>query len=199
MSLDGFVAGPNDSPEQPLGEGGESLFAWYSSGDTVYTFPSGTFTVQISQASADLLQAALSTAGVLVSGRRTFDITNGWNGRHPMDVPVLVVTHSIPEDWVKEFGGDGSTVTFVTDGFERAMERARAIAGDKDVIAGSPSIAQQCIRAGLLDEIQVDLVPIVLGDGIRLFANLGDEPLELEITRVVEGIGVTHITYQVVK
>jgi dihydrofolate reductase len=110
-------------------------------------------------------------------------------------VPTFVVTHSIPREWVYE----GSPFTFVTDGVESAVKRAKAVAGDKVVAVGAASIVQQCIRAGLLDEGHVDLVPILLGEGVRLFDHLGTGPIELERTQVVEGIGVTHMTFRVVK
>jgi dihydrofolate reductase len=97
MSLDGFIAGPNDSPEKPLGEGGERLFAWYFSGDTDYVYPGG-MPVKVSPASAEHLQEIQRTTGALVIGRRTFDIANAWGGRHPMDVPVFIVTHSVPQE-----------------------------------------------------------------------------------------------------
>jgi dihydrofolate reductase len=131
----------------------------------------------------------------LVTGRRTFDLTNGWGGRHPLDVPVFIVTHAVPQEWVFE----GSPFTFVTDGLESAIEQAKAVAGDKDVGVVGASLVQQCIRAGLLDEIHVDLVPVLLGDGVRLFDHLGTEPIELESTRMLEGAGVTHLTFRVVK
>jgi dihydrofolate reductase len=195
MSLDGFVAGPNDSVEKPLGQGGEGLFAWYSTGDTEFRFPSGTFVVQVSRAFAEELSKTISAAGALVTGRRTFDLTNGWGGRHPLDVPVVVVTHREPPEWVKAEW----PFTFVTDGFETAMEEARQVAGDKNIIAGSPSIAKQCLEAGLLDEVTVDLVPLLLGHGVRLFEPVGSEPIGLETMRVIEDPGVTHVFFRIVK
>jgi dihydrofolate reductase len=110
-------------------------------------------------------------------------------------VPTFVVTHAVPDEWVYE----GSPFTFVTDGVEGAVEKARAVAGERDVAVGAASIAQQCIRVGLLDEVHVDLVPVLLGDGVRLFEHLGAGPIELESTRVIEGAGVTHLTFRVVK
>ena len=187
MSLDGFIAGPNDGPEQPLGEGGERLFAWFSAG-TEMVF-------KVSQHSAEMLREAHAGMGAFVTGRRTFDISNGWGGNPPLGVPTFVVTHAVPDEWVYE----GSPFTFVTDGVESAVERARAVAGDKDVAVGAASIAQQCIRAGILDEVHVDLVPVLLGDGVRLFEHLGAGPIGLESTRVIEGAGVTHLTFRVVK
>jgi dihydrofolate reductase len=195
MSLDGFIAGPNDGPERPLGEGGELLFAWYSSGDTEYRLPGTEMVFEVSPQSAELLREAHSRMGAFVTGRRTFDITNGWGGSPPLRVPTFVLTHTVPQEWVYE----GSPFTFVTDGVESAVEQARAAAGEKDVAVGAASVVQQCIRAGLLDEIHVDLVPVLLGDGVRLFEHLGSGPIELESTRVVEGAGVTHLTFRVVK
>jgi dihydrofolate reductase len=112
-----------------------------------------------------------------------------------LGVPTFVVTHTVPQEWIYE----GSPFTFVTDGVESAVEQAKAVAGGKIIAVGAASIAQQCIRAGLLDEIHVDLVPVLLGNGVRLFDHLGTEPIELESSRVIEGAGVTHLTFRVVK
>ena len=195
MSLDGFIAGPNDGPERPLGEGGERLFAWYSRGDTEYRLPGTEMVFMVSPQSAELLREAHSKMGAFVTGRRTFDITNGWGGSPPLGVPTFVVTHTVPQEWVYE----GSPFTFVTDGLESAVEQAKAVAGDKDVAVGAASIAQQCLKAGLLDEVHVDLVPVLLGGGVRLFEHLGTTPIELESTRVIEAPDVTHLTFRVVK
>jgi dihydrofolate reductase len=194
MSLDGFIAGPNDGPERPLGDGGERLFAWYFSGDIEYRMPSATMTFKVSPASAEVFQV-VQTIGALVTGRRTFDIANAWGGRHPVDVPVFVVTHTVPPEWVYE----GSPFTFVTDGVESAVEQAKVVAGDKTVGVGAASIAQQCINAGLLDEVQIHLAPVLLGNGIRLFDHLGTEPIELEGTRVIDAPDVTHLIFRVAK
>ncbi|QIN85290.1 hypothetical protein GBA63_19935 [Rubrobacter tropicus] len=195
MSLDGFIAGPNDSPELPLGEGGERLFEWYSSGETEYELPGTDMVFKISPQSADLLREVERTMGAFVTGRRTFDIANGWGGRPPLGVPTFVVTHTVPEEWA----GEGSPFTFVTDGVEGAVEQAKRAAGDRGVAVGAASIAQQCIEAGLLDEIHVNLVPVLLGGGVRLFEHLGTAPIRLEGPRVVEAPGVTHLTFHVVK
>ncbi len=112
-----------------------------------------------------------------------------------MGVPTFVVTHTLPQEWVYE----GSPFTFVTEDVQSAVEQAKAVAGEKDVAVGAASIVQQCIRAGLLDEIHIDLVPVLLGNGVRLFDPLGTGPIELESTRVVEAPGVTHLTFRVVK
>jgi dihydrofolate reductase len=127
MSLDGFIAGPNDGPERPLGEGGERLFAWYSGGDTEYRLPGTEMVFRVSLQSADLLREAHSKMGAFVTGRRTFDIANGWGGNPPLGVPTFVVTHTVPQVWLYE----GSPFTFVTDGVESAVEQAKAVAGDR--------------------------------------------------------------------
>ena len=133
--------------------------------------------------------------GAFATGRRTFDIANGWGGRPPLGVPTFVVTHTVPKEWVYE----GSPFTFVTEGVEDAVDQARAVAGENDVAVGAASIAQQCIRAGLLDEVHINLVPVLLGGGVRLFDHLGTEPIELESTRVVEAPGVTHLGFRVLR
>jgi dihydrofolate reductase len=195
MALDGFIAGPNDGPNSPLGEGGEQLFRWYSSGDTDYRLPGIEMVFRVSSQSAQLLRQAHTKMGAFVTGRRTFDIANGWGGRPPLSVPTFVVTHTVPQEWVYE----GSPFTFVTDGVESAVEQARAVAGDKDVAVSAASIVQQCIRAGLLEEIHIDLVPVLLGGGVRLFEHLGKGPMELERTEVVEAPEVTHLTFRLVE
>ncbi len=195
MSLDGFVAGPNDGPENSLGDGGERLFRWYYSGDTDFPLPGTDMVFKISRASAELLRETWPKIGAMVAGRRMFDIAGAWGGNPPGGGPCFIVTHSIPQEWVK----DGSPFTFVTDGVPSAIRQATQAAGDKNVAVSSANIAQQCIKAGLLDEIQIDLVPVLLGGGVRLFDHLGAEPIELERTRVVEAPGVTHLIYRVVK
>jgi len=193
-SLDGFIAGPKDGPEAPMGEGGERLLAWYFGGDTEYRLPGTEMVFKVSPQTAEYLRATSTTTGALVTGRRTFDLTNGWGGGHPLGVPVFVLTHSVPQDWVHE----GSPFTFVMDGLESAVAQAKAVAGDKDVGVIGANLVQQCIRAGLLDEIHLDLVPVLLGDGVRLFDQTA-EPIGLESTRVIEGAGVTHLTFRIVK
>jgi dihydrofolate reductase len=187
MSLDGFIAGPGDDVGR--------LFTWYYSGDTDFPVMGTDMVFKISGASAELLQKEWSNIGAIVTGRRDFDVSGAWGGNPPLSVPTFIVTHRVPQEWVKE----GSPFTFVTDGVESAIAQAREAAGDKNVAIGGSTIVQQCLRAGLLDEIHIDLAPILLGDGIRLFNNLDAAPIDLEITRVIEGTGVTHITYRVVK
>ena len=193
-SLDGFIAGPNDGPDAPMGKGGERLLAWYFSGDTEYRLPGTEMVFKVSPQTADYLRETSTTTGALVTERRTFDLTNGWGGGHPLGVPVFVLTHAVTQKWVYE----GSPFTFVTDGLENAVAQAKAVAGDKDVGVIGANLVQQCIRSGLLDEIHLDLVPVLLGDGVRLFDQTA-EPIELESTQVIEGAGVTHLTFRVVK
>lgn len=195
MSLDGFVAGPNDGPERSLGDGGERLFQWYSSGDTAFPLPGTEMVFKISRASADLLREEWNAIGAMVAGRRMFDIANAWGGNPPGGGPCFIVTHTPPQEWAYE----GSPFTFVTDGVESAIRQAKHAAGDKNVSVSSASIAQQCLRLGLLDEIHIDLAPVLLGGGVRLFNHIGIDPIELERVRVVEGIDVTHLRFRVVK
>jgi dihydrofolate reductase len=187
MSLDGFVAGPNDDVSR--------VFQWYFAGETTHTVKSGAEDFEMSESGAESIEEAGKTTGALVTARRTFDIAHAWGGKHPMDVPVVVVTHNIPQEWVKE----GSPFTFVTDGVEHALAEAKRIAGDKNIAVGAPSVAQQCLKLGLIDEIQIDLVPVLLGEGIRLFDHLGNVPIELESTSINPGTGVIHLSYRVVK
>ena len=195
VSLDGFVAGPNDGTENGLGDGGDALFLWYNSGDTALALPGTDMVFNISRASAELLQKEWDNLGAMVAGRRMFDIAGAWDGNPPGGGNCFIVTHSPPQEWVKE----GSPFTFVTDGVESAIRQAKKVAGDKNVGVSSASIAQQCLKAGLLDEIQIDLAPVLLGSGVRLFDNLGTTPIELESLWVVEGTGITHLRFRVVK
>ena len=196
-SLDGFIAGPNDSPEQPLGEGGEQLFEWFFSGDTEFTMPSGGMTLKLSSASAEAVADIFRATGAIVSGRRMFDVANAWGGRHPIDVPVFVVSHTVPQDWVRE--NKDAPFTFVTDGVKSAVEQVKQAAGDKIVGVGGANVAQQCLQLGLLDEVYVQLVPILLGGGVRLFDHMDTPALAFETIRVIDAPGVTHLTFRVLK
>lgn len=195
ISLDGFVAGPNDSPENGMGDGGMSLFQWYNSGDTDFPLQGTDMVFKLSRASAELLREEWGTLGAMVCGRRMFDIAQAWGGHPPGGGNCFVVTHSAPKEWVKE----GSPFTFVTDGVASAIRQAQKIAGDRDVSVASANIMQQCLRAGLLDEIRLNLAPALLGGGVRLFDHLDAASIHLECTRVVEAPGVTHLRYRVVK
>lgn len=194
MSLDGFVAGPNDSPENGLGDGGEALFNWYFSGDTEILLSEGTPVLKVSQQSAELLRASVGNSGAGVWGRKTFDIAGGWGG-HPPGSPCFIVTHKVPQEWVYE----GSPFTFVTDGVESAIRQAKRAAGDKDVVISTSSILQQCLNLGLMDEIHIDVAPLLLGRGVRLFDHLDIQPTHLERIRVVAAPGVIHLGFRVLK
>jgi dihydrofolate reductase len=206
MSLDGFVAGPNRTVEQPLGEGGEQLHEWIfglASWRERHGRSGGT-----RNADDDVLKEAVASVGAVVMGRRMFSggegawendpVADGWWGDDPpFRVPVFVLTHHARETVTKE---GGTTYTFVTDGIEAALDQARAAAGGKNVaIAGGASVAQQYLRAGLLDEIQIHVAPVLLGDGVRLFDNLDPEHAKLEVTRVIGSPSVTHLQYRVVR
>lgn len=188
VSLDGFIADPNDDVQR--------LFGWYFSGDTDVTVPMGEqeMALKMSSESARQYQEMLDSAGAIVAGRRLFDVSGAWGGKHPANVPVFVVTHNPPPEW----DYDGSPFTFVTEGVESAIAKARAAAGDKNVGVGGADLTQQALRAGLVDEIQIDLVPVLLGDGVRLFDGV-PQPVELEIVWVIDAPGVTHIRYRVLK
>ncbi len=194
MSLDGFVAGPNDNPDNGLGDGGDALFNWYFSGDTEVKISEGTPVLKVSKKSAKILKESFKTYGAGVWGRRTFDIARAWGG-HPPGTPCFIVTHHVPQEWVKE----GSPFIFVTDGVASAIHQAKKAAGVKDVVICTASILQQALNARLVDEIYVDVAPLLLGNGVRLFDHLGAEPTELESIRTIEAPGVTHLGFRVVK
>jgi dihydrofolate reductase len=202
MSLDGFVAGPDQSEENPLGVGGESLHEWM--------YPLQAFRETHGEeggevnASNAVVAGWLENVGATVMGRNMFgggpgpwgeDAWPGWWGDEPpFHNPVFVLTHH--ERAPLEMQG-GTTFHFVTDGIESALAQAKEAAGDKDVsLGGGASVAQQYLAAGLVDEMQISIAPVILGDGARLLDNLGDAGIELEQTRVVEAPGVTHITYR---
>jgi dihydrofolate reductase len=194
MSLDGFVAGPNDGPENGLGDGGEALFEWYFSGDTEVSVGSGSPTLKVSPQSARVLKEAMATYGAGVWGRKTFDIARAWGG-HPPGGHAFIVTHTIPREWVYE----GSSFTFVTEGVESAIQQAQKAAGEKDVVVCTASMLQQCLNLGLMDEIHVDVAPLLLGKGVRLFDRLEIPPTKLECIRVIQAPGVTHLGFRVLK
>lgn len=204
MSLDGFVAGPNQSKEHPLGEGGMQLHEW--------VFELAAWRQRHGQdggdvnASTDVVEASLENVGATVMGRNMFGGEGPW-GDHPWDgwwgddppfhMPVFIVTHHAREPVSMQ---GGTTFTFVTDGIHSALERALTAAGGKDVqLSGGANVAQQYLKAGLIDEVQIHLVPVMLGDGARLFDDLEGAEIRLEATSAIEAPGVTHLTYRVVK
>ena len=187
MSLDGYIAGPAET-------GFEQLFKWYGNGDVVVPTTQPDMTLRMTAVSTEHWRDIVDNTGALVVGRRLFDLTDGWGGNHPMGGPVVVVTHSVPESWPRQ----DAPFTFVTDGIQRAVEQAKGLAGGKRVGVNGGTIASQCLNAGLLDEVWVDLVPVLLGGGTRFFDQLKDAPVELEgPVSVVEGTDVTHLRYRV--
>lgn len=201
MSLDGFVAGPNQTLENPLGEGGEQLHEWIlglESWRTQHGLDGGE-----TNADDELVQEALDRTGAFVMGRRMFSSgegpweddpkANGWWGDEPpFHAPVFVATHHRREPLTL----GATTYTFVTDGIEAVIRQAREAAGDRDVqVSGGANVAQQALNAGLLDELHIHVAPVLLGAGVRLFDRA--EPRPIELTRVVESPSVTHLTYAV--
>jgi dihydrofolate reductase len=193
VSLDGYVAGPNDGPDLGLGEGGERLHDWafeLASWREPHGLEGGE-----TNPSSEVLEG-MSAAGAVVVGKRMFDNAHGWGDEPPFHTPVFVLTHTAREPLTKS----DTTFTFVTDGIESAIEQAKAAAGDGDVsIGGGASTAQQALRAGLVDEVQLTVAPVLLGGGVRLFEGLGPDDAEFELVRVIEGPKATHLKYRVVK
>jgi dihydrofolate reductase len=202
ISLDGFVAGPNATLEEPLGEGGEQLHEWtvrLASWRERHGMSGGE-----AGPDDDVARESIGAAGAFLMGRRMFSGGQGpwaddpkadawWGDEPPFRVPVFVLTHH-PREPVEKQGG--TTYTFVTDGIESALERARDAAGDKRVeIAGGASVIQQYLNAGLVDDFQLHVVPVLLGGGVRLFEK---ERGDLELMRVVGSPTVTHLSYRVV-
>jgi dihydrofolate reductase len=202
ISLDGFVAGPNQSMENPIGEGGMRLHEW--------AFATASWREQHGldggepNADADVVDEVVQGVGAYIMGRKMFgggdgpwdETWTGWWGEDPpYHVPVYVLTHHPREPLTMQ---GGTTFTFVTDGIESALEQAQTAAGDKDIaIAGGASAVQQYLAAGLLDELYIHIVPIVLGSGERLLENVGDPTLEP--VKVIASPAVTHVKYRVVR
>lgn len=186
VSLDGFSAGPNVAVGNGLGDGGERLHEWMFPADGA------------AGSSAEAREETFGTSGAVVMGRRMFDVgLEPWGDDPPFHMPVFVVTHRAGTPLAKQ---GGTTYHFVTGGIQPALERARAAAGEKDVtVLGGADVIQQFVKAGLVDELRVHLVPVLLGDGTRLFERMGPEHIELECTRVIGASGVTHLTYRVAK
>ena len=201
-SLDGYVAGPNQSEENPLGEGGERLHDWLvvlkswreqaGMEGGVENVSNAVFTEEIGNVGAEIM--GRGKFGPAIRGPWGDDPWQGWWGdQPPFHKPVFVVTHHEREPLTLS----DTTFTFVTDGIQSALERARVGAGDKDVlIGGGADVINQFLAAGLVDELELHVVPIILGGGERLFAGVGPD-LKLEELRAVEAPGVTHLKYQV--
>jgi dihydrofolate reductase len=202
MSLDGFVAGPNQSVENPLGEGGMRLHQWAFATDAWREQHGGRGGER--NADAEVIEEVFEGVGAYIMGRNMFgggpgpwdESWKGWWGDDPpYHVPVFVLTHHPREPLAMQ---GGTTFAFVTDGIEPALQQARAAAGDGDVaIAGGAKAVQQYLAAGLLDEIYIHIAPVILGAGERLLENVGDP--ELEPVKVVESPAVTHVKYRVAR
>ena len=188
MSLDGYVADAND--------GVAEVFNWYfASGDVEFhTGGSDPMTFKVSASSAKHLRGLWSELGAVLTGRRTFDVAQGWGGNHAWG-PAFVLTHRIPNGWPRP----NSTVHFVTDGIESAVNQAKAAAAGKAVGVHGADTIQQLLNAGLLDEIHVDIAAVLLGSGVRLFDHLARAPAVLGSPTVTPGVGVTHLRYPVLK
>ena len=179
MSLDGFIAGPNETMEQGLGEGGERLHEWAFRGEE-------------SGVNREMIDEFMST-GAVVAGRGTFEPAAGWGGDHHDGVPIFILSRHAAPDWAAGW----PLVRYVSD-LGEALQAAKDAAGEKDVLVHGAGIAQRALASGLLDEIQIHLIPVLLGQGRRLFDHLPSEHIELERVRVLEGAtGVTHLRYRV--
>jgi dihydrofolate reductase len=184
MSLDGFMTAANVSPDQPTGDGGEQLVQWAFSED---------------ERSSRLLRDAVADLGAVVAGRRTYDSSVRWWGADgpsgPARRPVFVVTHEAPKETPA-----GGVYTFVTGGIEQALHMAKAAAAGKNVcVMGGADIGQQYIKAGLLDELSIHLVPVLFGSGTRMFDHLSDEHIQLEAIDVIQAKEATHLRFRIVK
>jgi dihydrofolate reductase len=190
MSLDGFVAGPDDDKAHPLGtHGGEHVFDWYFSGSEPYRDP--LFRPEPGANRAEV-ERMFAESGAFIFGRRTYEIANGWNGRHPVNgVPTFVLTHKPP----REYPRGPSNLTFVTDGIASAINQARAVAGGKDIKLGGASPGKQALATGLCDEILVHISPVLLGGGVRLFDAL-PAGIRLEKLSASDGPFATHLRYR---
>jgi dihydrofolate reductase len=186
MSLDGFVADRND--------GVAEVFDWYfSSGDVeIRTGGADSMTFKVSEASAKHIREVTSGLGAVLTGRRTFEVAQGWGGNHAWG-PAFVLTHQVPAGWPRP----NSTVHFVTDGLESAVNQAKAAAAGKSVGVHGADAIQQLLNARLLDELNIDIAAVLLGSGVRLFDRLAGTPLLLGDPTVIAGVGVTHLRYPV--
>ncbi len=186
VSVDGFVAGPNDEVDE--------VFKWYYAGSELITLPGTDMVFKLSKNSADLLNEHMAKIGAMITGKRNFSITKAWGGHPPLGVPHVVVTQHPSEQWEQK----NSPFTFVTDGVASAVRRAKELANGKDVCISSPNVMHQCLATGLVDELYLDVVPVILGKGIKLFDDTAEAVHPLQLNRVINGEGVTHVVYKVV-
>jgi dihydrofolate reductase len=188
MSLDGFIAGPNEGPDNGLGDGGHRLHEWFLMGaDADHKEVAG----RLAGANRQVFDELMAT-GAVVAGRGTFEPAGGWGGDHHDGVPIFILSRQEPDSKT----GQWPLVTYVPD-VRTAMTEAKRAAGDKNVLVHGAGTAQLALAAGVLDELEIHLIPVLLGQGRRLFDHLAPEHIELEPTRVLEGDGVTHMHYRV--
>jgi dihydrofolate reductase len=190
MSLDGFIAGPNESLDNGLGDGGMRLHEWMLPGGGEVSLEAAVR--QVRGANRQIVDEFMST-GAVVAGRGTFEPAGGWDGDHHDRAPIYILSRNPAPAWAAVW----PAVHFVSD-LGEAVRDAKDAAGDKNVLVHGAGIAQRALTAGLLDELEISLVPVLMGDGRRLFEHLGVEQRELERIRVLEGDGgVTHLRYRV--
>jgi dihydrofolate reductase len=183
MSLDGYIAGPNHSVSKGMGEGGERLHYWMFQGAKTHAINAG------------VVKEIFDTSGAFLMGRRWFDHGEKVWGASPFNMPVFVVTHRMRETVIS----GNTTFHFITDGIESAVRQAKAAAGDKNVTTGGADLPRQLLKSGLVDEIQISLVPVLLGNGIPLFDATIRKHIELERISTIEAPDVTHIRFRVIK
>jgi dihydrofolate reductase len=189
MSLDGFIAGPNEAPDNGLGDGGERLHRWVFPDENAGDLDK--IMAGLKGANRRVVDEFMST-GAVVAGRGTFEPAGGWNGNHHDDVPIFILSRSAKPDWTSAW----ANVRYVAD-LQAAMDDARRAAGAKNVLVHGAGVAQRAIKAGLLDELEIHLIPVLMGEGRRLFEGLGVTQRELERIRVLEGDGgVVHLRYR---
>lgn len=185
MSLDGYIAGPADTRENPFGTKGHRLHKWLGNGgeEPRSYRPSD-------EPSQTVFDEMLAT-GAVITGRRTGDFVDYWGGDHHNGVPIFVPTRRAPG------GTHAGDVRFVTDGIESCVEQAKAAAGDRDVMLHGAYTAQECLRAGILDMLEIQLIPVLFGEGRRLFERLGPHHIDLGLVRTLESPNALHLRYEV--
>jgi dihydrofolate reductase len=188
MSLDGFITGPHDDAQNPAGINGMRLMDWLGGGgsDT-----SGVDAFRPRDPNSQVVFDEMLATGAVITGKRTGDFAGYWGGDHHNGVPIFVPTHTAPAD------NRHQRVHFVTEGIEACVERAKAAAGDRDVMLHGAYTAQGCLKAGVLDLLEIQLMPVLLGQGRLLFEGLPPEHIELDLVRTLEAPGVLHLRYAV--
>jgi dihydrofolate reductase len=190
MSLDGFIA----KHDNTIGR----LFDWLQNGDVEVVSPAGDVTCHLTPQSAEHWRRWTSQLGAMVVGRTLFDFVDGWHGRHSLDVPVVVVTHQVPTEWIEAH--PNAPFSFVTEGVGAAVAQAQQEAGERAVLVSAGTIARQCLDLGLLDEVVVDLVPVVMGEGRPFFGELSIGNVSLgDPTVCIQGKEVTHLVFPVAR